>query len=179
MKPPHTEASDALLVAWMIEGDEECLPELIGRYGNAVGALLRRISPEWEDLAQETWIRVVNHAHRYDPTYAFSTWLFRIAWNRGLSRTKKESFFLSEDASLEAEAPDLHPEDHALQQERKQAVQCGIQELPPHLAEAVMLRYFEDMNEREMSNRLGIPPGTVKSRLHNAHRRLAEILGGM
>ena len=174
-----SEASDALLVAWLIEGDEDSLAELMTRYGAALCGMLRRITQDWEDVGQETWMQVVRHAARYDPTYAFSTWLFRIAWNLALSRRRKLLAWASPEALPETAADDCHPEAHAIAKERRVAVREGIQELPPRLAEAVLLRHFEDLTEREMAHRLGIPAGTVKSRLHHAHRRLAELLEGL
>lgn len=179
MPASHSEASDAVLVAWLIEGDEDSLAELMMRYGATLCGMLRRVTQDWEDVGQETWMRVVRHASKYDPTYAFSTWLFRIAWNLALSRRRKLLPWVNQESLPEPAAPDLHPEAQALAQERSAAVREGIQGLPPQLAEAVLLRHFEELTEREMACRLGIPAGTVKSRLHHAHRRLADLLGGL
>lgn len=172
--------TDAELVAWMIEGRENCVSELMARYSGAVGSLLRRItgnSPDWEDLAQETWIRVVRHATSYNPDYAFATWLFRIAWN--LAKDYQHNRY------REAPPPDPevhqdpapHPEAVAIHRVDCDRLAEGLRNLPPKLGQLLALRYFEDLSERELANHLGIPQGTVKSRLHTAHRQLATLIG--
>lgn len=176
------QCADAQLVAWMIEGREGCVAELMARYGQAVGVLLRRItshSPDWEDLAQETWIRVVRHASSYNPDFAFATWLFRIAWNQAKDHRSARRH---EDTSLLPEEhpdPAPHPEALAMASADRARVAESLNALPPKLAELLALRYFEELSERELAERLDIPKGTVKSRLHNAHRRLALLLGEM
>ncbi len=55
---------------------------------------------------------------------------------------------------------------------------AAIRSLPSLLADAILLRYFEELSEREMAQRLGVPPGTIKSRLHNGLRQLAATLEG-
>lgn len=179
MTTSQTQASDARLVAGLIEGDEAGLAELMGRYGGALRGVLARLTPDWEDLSQEAWIRVVRHASRYDPAYAFSTWLFRIAWNLAMTNQGRAARWATEDLAPETAGSDPHPEAEALARERRAAVHLGIQDLPEHLAETVLLRHFEELSEREIAQRLGIPAGTVKSRLHHAHRRLADLLGGL
>jgi len=176
------QCTDTQLVGWMIEGREGCVGELMVRYGRAVGSLLRRLtgnSPDWEDLAQETWIRVVRHAVRYNPDYAFATWLFRIAWNLAKDHRR--------DRQLEASPPDPevhpdpapHPEAAAIASAERARVIEGLRALPPALAELIALRYFEELTVRELAEHLEIPRGTVKSRLHAAHSKLAVLLGEM
>jgi RNA polymerase sigma-70 factor, ECF subfamily len=174
--------SDAQLIGWVIAGREGCVGELMVRYGRAVGSLLRRLtadSPDWEDLAQETWLRVVRHAPRYNPDYAFATWLFRIAWN--LAKDRRQHRRLEEPPPDPEAHPDPapHPEAAAIASSERARIGEGLLALPPALAEIVALRYFEELTERELAERLEIPRGTVKSRLHTAHRRLAALLGAM
>ncbi len=177
--PPQP--SDAALVAGVIEGEDASLETLMGRYSGALKGVLQRVlgpGPEWEDVAQETWMRVIRYAHRYDPTYAFSTWLFRMAWNVALTRIGKRPPEIQDPEAFEFQDDAPHPEAGLLQHERDEELHSSIASLPPALAEAVLLRHFEELSERDMSIRLGIPAGTVKSRLHHAHRRLALLLGG-
>lgn len=173
--------SDAHLVAWMIEGREGCVGELMARYGVAVGTLLRRVTadaPDWEDLAQETWIRVVRHATRYNPDFPFAPWLFRIAWNLAADHRRsrgREAPSPDPDGHVD---PAPHPEAEALASADCSRVAEALRALPPALAELLALRYFEECSEKDLAARLAIPQGTVKSRLHTAHRRLAALLGG-
>ena len=171
----------------MIEGRPECVSELMTRYGGALRALLRRSTngaADWEDLCQETWLRVVRYAHRYDPTFAFATWLFRIAWNIAQDHARVQHrrghhYAPTLEGPNEPIDGSLLPEDQYLTNERSTNVLSCVHRLPPNLAEAILLRYFEDLSEKDMAERLGVPKGTVKSRLHSAHRRLADLIGGM
>jgi RNA polymerase sigma-70 factor, ECF subfamily len=178
--------SDARIVAWIIEGRSECIGELMMRYGGALRRLLQRILGEdtdLDDICQETWLKVIRYAHRYDPTYAFATWLFRIAWNLAQDRLKQRfgnRWQICEQEVMET-APGIEPtaEMNLLLAERNHSLRECILTLPAHLRETILLRYFEDLSEREMADRFEVPKGTVKSRLHTAHRRLAAILGGL
>lgn len=152
----------------------------MARYGQAVAALLRRItdhSPDWEDLAQETWIRVVRHAGGYNPDFAFATWLFRIAWNQAKDHRSARRHEALPPGAEEHPDPAPHPEALAMASADRARVAEGLRALPPKLAELLALRYFEELTERELAERLEIPKGTVKSRLHAAHRQLALLLG--
>jgi len=176
------QCTDAQLVGWMINGREGCVGELMARYSPAVGSLLRRLtgdSPDWEDLVQETWIKVVRHGARYNPDYAFATWLFRIAWN--LAKDHRNTHRMETSPPDPGLHPDSapHPEAVAMASAQRARLAEGLRSLPPGLGELLALRYFEDLTERELAARLEIPQGTVKSRLHTAHRKLAALLGGM
>jgi RNA polymerase sigma-70 factor (ECF subfamily) len=125
----------------------------------------------------------VRSAHTYDPEHRFSTWLFRIAWNQVRDYWRRRN--ADERASARRlEELDTRPvdgpgaEERLLAQERTRAVSAVVSALPPLLAEAVWLRYFEELTEREMAQRLNVPAGTVKSRLHHGLKRLGELLEG-
>ena len=174
-------ASDALLMGYIADGRGEAIAPLIRRYHRALLAFLRRATAgaaEAEDLFQDTWIRVVRSARTYDPTYAFSTWLFRIAWNRVRDYwARLPAVPRSQQVPLEShpsEAPGA--DEMLLARERAGIVSSLVRELPPRLAEAVWLRYFEDLNEKQMAVRLQVPPGTVKSRLHHGLKLLGALL---
>ena len=174
---------DSELIGNIVNGDQDAVAPLIARYEEALMRFLLRAtrdSSEAEDLFQETWMRVVRSAHRFDPSFRFSTWLFRISlnlvrktWRRRDRRTLPLTQALEEPSSNEPRAEEVLADF-----QRHRLLLESIRKLPPRLAEAVLLRYFEELTEREMSQRLSIPPGTVKSRLHHGLRRLAGILEG-
>jgi RNA polymerase sigma-70 factor (ECF subfamily) len=120
---------------------------------------------------------VVRHGARYNPDYAFATWLFRIAWNLATDHRQARRL----DAP--PPDPDTHrdaapsPEAAAMASADRSRLARALRALPPALGELLALRHFEELTERELATRLEIPSGTVKSRLHTAHRRLAELLG--
>jgi RNA polymerase sigma-70 factor (ECF subfamily) len=174
------EQSDAWLMGAIVNGEAEAVRLLVERYRRPLRALLVRTlgsDPDIDDVAQETWMRVVRSAHRYDPEQRFSGWLFGIAWNltrdRWTRRQREGADELVEVASHRRSA-----EDELLASERSRQLRDHVERLPERLAQAVLLRYFEELSEREVAERLGIPLGTVKSRLHHGLRKLADSIAG-
>ena len=157
-------------------GDADAVRPLIERYQRPLAALLQRAlgrTPEVDDVFQETWIRVVRSAHRYDPAQRFSSWLFAIAWNLVKDRWSRR--VVSEDVDMtEMASGGRSPEEHAVDADRAERVREMVGRLPERLAQAILLRYFEELSEKEVAERLGIPVGTVKSRIHNALQLLRE-----
>jgi RNA polymerase sigma-70 factor (ECF subfamily) len=163
-------ASDEELIGRVADGDEMALPLLMRRYERPVSSFLYRHTGgrDVEDLYQETWLRVVRHAPRYDPQRKFSTWLFQIAvnlcrdWHRRNARPGMEI----EDATVQ---------DLTAGEQRIDAARL-LARLPEPQREVVLLRYYQDMSEEEVARVLGCPKGTVKSRLHHAIQRLASLV---
>ena len=155
-------------------GDEGALAILMDRYkGPLYGFLNRRAgNAAADDLFQESWIRVVRARARFDPKRRFSTWLFQIANNlcRDRARRRAVEHRYLEGARLESEglATPPAPVGPRLDMERRLAA------LPGRLREVVLLRYYHDLGEKEIARALGIPRGTVKSRLHAAVKVLRE-----
>jgi RNA polymerase sigma-70 factor (ECF subfamily) len=171
--------SDVYLMGSIANGESEAVRPLIERYQRPLFALLQRTvgrSGDVEDVAQETWIRVVRSARRYDPAQRFTGWLFAIAWNLVRDRWSKVRTFA--DAEIESVPSALQSaEDEVIARDRAHRLRDLIADLPDRLAETVFLRYFEELSEREVAARLGVPIGTVKSRIHNALHRLATAWG--
>lgn len=175
----YRDVNDAYLVGSIANGDADAVRPLIERYKKPLAALLQRAlgsSPDVDDVFQETWIRVVRSAHRYDPEQRFSAWLFAIAWNLVKGRWSRRVAH-DDDVDLAAMASrDRSPEERVVEANRAERVREMVARLPERLAQAVLLRYFEELSEKDVAERLGIPVGTVKSRLHHGLRRLAETM---
>jgi RNA polymerase sigma factor (sigma-70 family) len=174
------QTSDQGLILRILAGDPEGAALLIQRYG----APLRRVllhagarPDDLDDLLQETWIRVIRSVARYDPAQPFSGWLFTIAMNRFRTRaarsaedSRRHEPFENVVSSAAAGGASAHTTLET--EERAATIRNLITTLPPRLAEAVLLRYFEELSEKEIAAAVGIPVGTVKSRLHTAISRL-------
>ena len=158
-------------------GDAEAVRPLIERYRKPLAAVLQRAlgsSPEVDDVFQETWIRVVRSAHRYDPDQRFSSWLFAIAWNLVKDRWARRAPV--DDVDMAAmHSRERSPEQRAVDSDRAEQVRELVARLPERLAQAILLRYFEELSESEVAERLGIPVGTVKSRIHHGLKRMREF----
>jgi RNA polymerase sigma-70 factor (ECF subfamily) len=163
---------DEELVGRVARGEEPALAELLRRYERPLSRFLFRQTGgrDVEDLYQETWLRVVRGAERFDAGRRFSTWLFQIAvnlccdWRR---RGVPEVAAAPAEVESAAEQPRLEA---GMDAERLLAL------LPEPQREVLILRYYHDLPEAEIAAILDCPKGTVKSRLHNAVARLSEVV---
>jgi RNA polymerase sigma-70 factor (ECF subfamily) len=132
-----------------------------------------------EDAVQETFVQVWRSIHELRDTHAFRAWFFRILVNRVSQLGKRDGKNTHLPLETAEEKPDqrsLEPEDQVERNEELQRVQEAISLLPKPHRVTVILRYYSELSEAEISESLGIPTGTVKSRLHFARERLQEQL---
>jgi RNA polymerase sigma-70 factor (ECF subfamily) len=166
-------AGDEELVAQLASGDEQALQELLRRYERPVSSFIYRHTAgrDVEDLFQETWIRVVGSARRFDPSRRFSTWLFQIAINlcRDWHRRDRPVAELDPEQTIDSEP-------FGLAEARLDAAQL-LAKLPEAQREVIILRYFHDLSEKQVAEVVGCPAGTVKSRLHHALAQLTALVG--
>jgi RNA polymerase sigma-70 factor (ECF subfamily) len=170
---PSTTESDESLMVLMQRGEATAFELLLQRYRQRLfGFLSRRASPQRaEDLFQETWLRVVRARESFDPARRFSTWLFQIANNLCRDSARRSALEAREQAQLQS-LPAAEARAGAATLDAKLDAQQRLAGLPERLREVLVLRYFEDLGEREIAEIVGVPPGTVKSRLHAAVRAL-------
>jgi RNA polymerase sigma-70 factor (ECF subfamily) len=142
--------------------------------GPLYGFLSRRVGSAADDVFQETWIRVVRARESFDTERRFSAWLYQIANNLCRDRYRRVDAmrravdsFRTEDETLREPSESLALPDRDVMRERVLA-------LPDRLREVLVLRYYEDLGEEEMARVLGVPRGTIKSRLHAAVKALRE-----
>jgi RNA polymerase sigma-70 factor (ECF subfamily) len=143
--------------------------------------LRRRGAPDTvaEDMAQEAMLSVWRKADRFDPTKAGAgTWIFTIARNLWIDTIRKER-----RPELDPSDPLLVPDgpenaDSVLENEqRDDRLRTALESLPAKQAEVVRLAFFDDLTHTEVAERLGLPLGTVKSRLRLAFDRLRGTIG--
>jgi len=134
------------------------------------GFLRRRVGDAWaDDLFQESWLRVSRSRQRFDPRRRFSTWLFQIANNLCRDRWRREAVERRTLEGVRREAREAPLEaDAAGALSLRQEMATRIAALPERLREVLVLRYYQELSEKEAAQVLGIPRGTVKSRLHAA-----------
>ncbi|CCQ94398.1 RNA polymerase sigma factor sigW [[Clostridium] ultunense Esp] len=173
-------------------GDRNAFGELVALYKDRIFSLAFRMlgdREEAEDVAQETFIRLFTHLHRYDETYRLSTWLFRIANNLSidrLRRSKRNLKGLSLDAELQGtEGLALYdavrddsptPEQSLLQNEVEEQIKEAIRSLSPKYRNIMILKYMEDLSIQEISEIVNLPEATVKTRLHRGREALRKKL---
>ena len=184
---------DADVVALAQQGREVAFRELIRRYERPVFSLVFRMCRDRtlsEDLAQETFIKVLNNVDKYDPAFKFSSWLFKIANNLAIDHLRKRrvstiSIDGAPDATtasqIEATSFELasHGESALDILEAKElgtAIERAIASLRPEYRACIMLRHVEDRSYEEIAATLDLPLGTVKTYIHRARHELRKAL---
>src|SRR5688572_21765780 len=188
------EMTDHRLLEETKAGDGLAFAELVRRYRNQITNYVYRMTNDYEtavDLAQETFMRVYAAAGRYQTSYAFSTYIYRIATNLAISELRRRKrrrlvsltgFFQSRDASAseaaELDVPDARPLQDAtyVEDERRAAVARAISTLPEKYRAPLVLRDVEERSYEEIASILGMNEGTVKSRINRARTFLREKL---
>jgi len=178
------EARIADLVAVARHRDREAFGRLFDYYAPRVKAYLRRLgadAQQAEELTQEVMLTVWRRAAQYDPRRATpGTWIFRIARNRRidvLRREKRPPEAEEAEAGGEEEAAELPGEALEAESEAlllKERLRAAIARLPPEQAEILRLYYLEEKPQGEIADALGLPLGTVKSRLRLALAKLRD-----
>ena len=161
--------------------DVEAFRKLFELYGPRVKSYMMRQgadSTTAEDLAQETLLTVWRKAQLYsDEKGSATTWIFTIARNLRIDRLRREVSWqpLPENRDEEAsDAPD--PEEEVTEKERRDKVRAVLATLPPDQSEVVTLSYVEGLSHSEIAERLGLPLGTVKSRMRLAYQKVKEAV---
>ncbi len=195
MTPPDfAGATDQEVVQRARAGREDAYRELLRRYQHPVFSLIYRMVRDRElaeDLAQETFVKVLNALDTYRPEFKFSSWIFKIANNATIDHLRRRQLdTLSLEGAPEATSPDrveataLQLSDKAetpLQElearELGSAIERAIAKLRPEYRACIILRHIEDRPYEEIAEILDLPLGTVKTYLHRARAELKGILG--
>ncbi|HEX2722485.1 MAG TPA: sigma-70 family RNA polymerase sigma factor [Gemmatimonadaceae bacterium] len=192
--PPLSSLSDPGVVAQARKGSEAAYCELLARYERPVFSLIFRMVRDREtaeDLAQETFIKVLNNLDRYSPEFKFSSWLFKIANNLTIDHLRRRRV---DTISIEG-APDAvtaesarataiavvsageSPLEELESRELGTAIERAIGKLRPEYRACIMLRHVEDKSYEEIAEIVKLPLGTVKTYIHRARHELRVALG--
>jgi len=189
-------ATDQEVVELARKGEEAAYRELLRRYQRPVFSLIYRMVRDRElaeDLAQETFVKVLNALDRYRPEYKFSSWVFKIANNAAIDHLrKKELDTLSLEGGPDATTPE-RVEATALQlgdqtespleeleaRELGSTIEKAIGCLRPEYRSCIILRHVEGRPYEEIAGILDLPLGTVKTYIHRARAELKECLEGL
>jgi RNA polymerase sigma-70 factor (ECF subfamily) len=189
----YSHLSDQEIIERARRGMEGAFRELIDRYQRPVFSLIYRLVRDREraeDLAQDTFIKVLNALDRYDPTYKFSSWIFKIAHNTALDHLRrKEPETLSLDGSPHARTPaeieatvltpassEESPEDFAASRELGTEIERAIGTLRAEYRIAILLCHVEGRAYEEIAEIMAVPLGTVKTYIHRGRNELKKQL---
>ncbi len=193
---PWAERSDEeLLLSYREDGDRRAFEELVHRYERELYNYLRHYlgDPQMaEDAFQGTFLQVHLKCHQFDASRKVRPWLYTVATNQAIDAQRRSRRHRL--VSLESRATgrgeenegsmlsdlldgeDVSPGDQILWDEQRQTVRTAVDRLPDPLRRVLLLVYYQGLKYREAADVLGIPVGTVKSRLHAAIRRLEQSL---
>jgi RNA polymerase sigma-70 factor (ECF subfamily) len=180
--------SDADLVAQARGGSEDACRTLVDRYQHSVYNLINRMVRDpgvAEELAQDTFVKVLGALHSFDPAYRFVTWVLRIAHNTAIDHLRRRRV-----ETVPIDGPDDQPPSEAILVDRSQrtplelaeqadvrrTLDWALAQLRPEYRRLIVLRYLEDLSYEEIVDVVGLPLGTVKSHLHRARAEMARLL---
>ncbi len=184
--------SDEELLARHQAGESDAFNEIVNRYSAELYRFLARFTGNLtaaDDLVQESLLQAHQSAERFDVSRRLRPWLFTIAANKARDwlRSQRRRTEVSLDAQVGRnsdesvsfaevfEGRDPLPEDLIGQAEERELVRQVIEQLPAALRQVLVLGYFQQLPYKDIAEIVGVPVGTVKSRLHTALKRFAVV----
>lgn len=188
--------SDREVVELAKAGKEAAYRELLRRYERPVFSLIFRMVRHRtlaEDLAQETFVKVLNALETYRPEYKFSSWIFKIANNAAIDQLRRRELdTLSLDGAPDARTADEieatalqaadrseSPLEELESRETGTAIERAIGRLRPEYRTCILLRHVEGRSYEEIAEVMDLPLGTVKTYIHRARLELREYLADL
>jgi RNA polymerase sigma-70 factor (ECF subfamily) len=177
MPEAREDNDDNLWVARCLRGDASAFEPIVRRYQRVLFSVAHRILGNYEDAldaTQNAFVRAYEGLDGYDPSRRFFSWIYRIVVNESLNarRARRPGEPLSERLPDAADGP----LENVAAIERSASIEAALARLSEDHRLVVVLRHFADLSYSEMSDALGVPEKTVKSRLFEARHRLGELL---
>jgi len=160
------------------QGDRRAFGQLVRRHRKgAINVVYRMCGSAHvaEEAAQEAFIKAWTHLPSYKPRSPFRNWLYRIAINAARDALRRERPTVDTDLEI-LPSPDQGPQAAAESEERRERVRQAVLDLPSASREVLVLREYEGLSYKEIASTLGIPMGTVMSRLNYARGHLRKSL---
>jgi len=181
---------DLGLVEKAKEGDQAAYAELMERYRESVYFMLLKMiknTDDAEDLTIEAFGKAFNRLEQYSPSYAFSTWLFKIASNNCIDFIRKKRVYLTsmdhaysnsdgDSVRIDVESNTLDPEEVIIKAQKVKMMRLVVSKLKPRYKELIEKRYFQELTYEEIAQEMDLPLGTVKAQLFRARDFLANMM---
>lgn len=181
---------DLELVERATSGDQKAYAELLERYRDSIYFMLLKMvnnKSDADDLTIEAFGKAFKNLSQYSPSYAFSTWLFKIASNNCIDfLRKKRNNLISIDGGMNDHhemEPTIHvrdenldPEEHMVRDQIVNLMRTVVKKLKPRYRQLIELRYFQELSYEEIAEELDLPIGTVKAQLFRARELLFNTL---
>jgi RNA polymerase sigma-70 factor (ECF subfamily) len=180
---------DYLLVQQAKTGDQQAFAQLLGRYWDSIYFMLLKMvhnKDDAEDLTIEAFGKAFKNLNLYEPDFAFSTWLFKIANNNAIDFIRKQKGLSvpidsptndpDDDSTLQLPSDMPDPEEELIRKQKAILLKSVVEKLKPRYSRLVKLRYYKEYSYEEIAKELNLPLGTVKAQLFRAKELLYNIL---
>ncbi len=181
---------DLQLVDSARSGNQAAYAELMDRYRDSIYFMMLKMvknNDDADDLTIEAFGKAFSRLDQYSPSFAFSTWLFKIASNNCIDFIRKKRVQLTsmdtgivmddgERMHIDAKSTNLNPEETIMQGQRVDHMRLLVSKLKPKYRDLVEKRYFEELSYEEIAEQLNLPLGTVKAQLFRARDFLAAMM---
>jgi RNA polymerase sigma-70 factor (ECF subfamily) len=171
-------------------GNQAAYAELMDRYRDSIYFMMLKMvknNDDADDLTIEAFGKAFSRLDQYSPSFAFSTWLFKIASNNCIDFIRKKRIQLTsmdagitmddgERLQIDARSSNLNPEETIMQGQRVNHMRLLVSKLKPKYRELVEKRYFEELSYEEIADQMNLPLGTVKAQLFRARDFLAAMM---
>ncbi len=172
------ETTDEELMQAVAGGDLEAFNELVLRHQDLAWKLAYRFlgdAIEAEDVAQESFLKILEAAPRYRPTATFRTYFYRILTHLCIDRVRKKQLTSIDDIP-EAIDPSLSQDEGLIEKERQDQIHLALDALPPNQKAAMILRHHDGLSYAEISQILGVTPKAVEGLISRAGASLQARL---
>ena len=180
----HTKLEDNALVELALQRDQGAFAQLLEKYRSSLMThILKYVSvvEDAEDICQCSFEKAFMNIERYNPQYAFSTWLYNIAQNEAIDHLRRSRATInsvpisSEREALEVMAGSSPEEDFIIVQAVRELVE-SIQNLPEGYRQVAELRFIKDFAYEDIARTLNLPLGTVKTRINRSRKLLEKMV---
>jgi RNA polymerase sigma factor (sigma-70 family) len=180
--------NDFQLVLKAKEGSQKAFADLMQRYKDSIYFMSLKMVNNKEDamdITVETFAKAFEKLDKYQPEYAFSTWLFRVATNNCIDFLRKKKLNTvsidnmiddDDDRPMQIKADTLNPEESSIKKQQSEELKLLVESLPPRYRNLLTLRYFDELSYEEIAQQLDLPLGTVKAQLFRAKYLLGNII---
>lgn len=184
-------AEDYELVARAKANEQQAFARIMEKYGTPLRYHIGKIVHDAEmldDLVQEVFLKAFDNIHTFDTTYAFSTWIYRIATNHSIDYLRKKKLrtlsidqpIRGKDSDMYIELPDRSRESETdrelIRKQRQQIIHDAIENLPEKYGRIIRMRHIDDQSYQEIADELQLPLGTVKAHIFRARELLNKYL---
>jgi RNA polymerase sigma-70 factor (ECF subfamily) len=180
----HTKLEDNALVELALQRDQGAFALLLEKYrGSLMTHILKYVTvvEDAEVICQRSFEKAFMNIDKYNSQYAFSTWLYNIAQNEAIDHLRRSRASInSVPISEERDALDVMaattPEEELIIDQAVSELISGIQRLPESYRQVAELRFIKDYAYEDIARELGLPLGTVKTRISRARKQLEKIV---